>query len=298
MWRPAVLVGRSLADLLTAAICAAFVAVTGLVVGWRPDGDIGSTIAGFAIFLFFSYALSWGCACLGMVSKSPESAQGIGSSSSSRSRSSPTPSFRPQHMPAVLRTIANWNPVSAVTAAARELWGNPNPSATIHAWPMQHPCSPRCCGRSRSSRSSRRWPPASTGAAPPTEHTTSPNARSKRPPFARNATVAWRTGGSALEGWVMSSSLMRWSERRRAEGQNGSPAADLRCACELSAWDCSLKRPSACGGERVNELGVRVRLGAQDGEMPAGHQVELGAGDEAGELAAVGDRHDAVAPAV
>ena len=40
---------------------------------------------------------------------------------------------------AVLRFIADWNPVSAVTAAARHLWGNPNPSARIHAWPMQHP---------------------------------------------------------------------------------------------------------------------------------------------------------------
>jgi ABC-2 type transport system permease protein len=29
--------------------------------------------------------------------------------------------------------------VSAVTAAARHLWGNPNPSATIQAWPMWHP---------------------------------------------------------------------------------------------------------------------------------------------------------------
>jgi hypothetical protein len=44
-----------------------------------------------------------------------------------------------EHMPAVLRFTADWNPVSAVTAAARQLFGNPNPSATIHAWPMQHP---------------------------------------------------------------------------------------------------------------------------------------------------------------
>jgi ABC-2 type transport system permease protein len=42
-------------------------------------------------------------------------------------------------MPAVLRTIADWNPVSAVTAAARDLFHNPNPSGSIHAWPMQHP---------------------------------------------------------------------------------------------------------------------------------------------------------------
>ena len=42
MWRPAVLVGRSLADLSTAVVCAAIVAVTGLAVAgvpaaaWRP----------------------------------------------------------------------------------------------------------------------------------------------------------------------------------------------------------------------------------------------------------------------
>ena len=44
-----------------------------------------------------------------------------------------------QHMPGWLRVVADWNPVSAVTAGARHLWGNPNPSATINAWPMQHP---------------------------------------------------------------------------------------------------------------------------------------------------------------
>ena len=34
---------------------------------------------------------------------------------------------------------AEWNPVSAVTAAARQLFGNPNPAATVDAWPLQHP---------------------------------------------------------------------------------------------------------------------------------------------------------------
>ncbi len=139
MWRPAMLVGRSLADLLTAGICTAFVVVTGLIVGWRPEGDIGATIAGFAIFLFFSYALSWTCACLGMVSESPESAQSTGLVIFFPLAIISNALVPTQHMPAVLQAIANWNPVSAVTAAARELWGNPNPSSTIHAWPMQHP---------------------------------------------------------------------------------------------------------------------------------------------------------------
>jgi ABC-2 type transport system permease protein len=138
MWRPAVLVGRSLADVLNAAICATFVALTGLAIGWRPDAGVASVMAGFGIFLLFSYALSWGCACLGMISKSPESAQGVGlvilfPLAIVSNALAPT-----EHMPAVLQAIANWNPVSAVTAACRHLLGNPNPSATIHVWPMQH----------------------------------------------------------------------------------------------------------------------------------------------------------------
>ncbi len=43
------------------------------------------------------------------------------------------------HMPVAFQVIADWNPLSAVTAAARHLWANPNPSAASRAWPMQHP---------------------------------------------------------------------------------------------------------------------------------------------------------------
>jgi len=139
MWRPAVLVGRSIADLLTAAICALIVAATGLAVGWRPQGSVLSAIGGIAIFLLFSYALSWGCACLGLVSKGPESAQGIGLVILFPLAIVSNALVPTQHMPAVLRFIANWNPVSAVTAACRHLFANPNPSASVHAWPMQHP---------------------------------------------------------------------------------------------------------------------------------------------------------------
>jgi ABC transporter DrrB family efflux protein len=139
MWRAAVLVGRSVADLSTAALCTLIVAVTGLVIGWRPDASVPSVIAGFALFLLFSYALSWGCGCLGIISKGPESAQGVGLVILFPLAIVSNGLVPTQHMPTVLRVIADWNPVSAVTAAARHLWGNPNPSATIQAWPMQHP---------------------------------------------------------------------------------------------------------------------------------------------------------------
>ena len=139
MWRPSVLVGRSVADLLSAALCTAFVAATGLVIGWRPGGSLAATIGGFAIFLLFSYALSWACACLGIVSKSPEAAMGVGFVVLFPLAFVSNSLVPTQHMPTVLRVIADWNPVSAVTAAARQLFENPNPSASIDAWPMQHP---------------------------------------------------------------------------------------------------------------------------------------------------------------
>jgi ABC-2 type transport system permease protein len=139
IWRSAVLVGRSVADLLTAALCATIVGVTGLAVGWRPEDGLLSTLAGFAIFLLFSYALSWGCACLGIVSKGPESAQSVGLVILFPLAIVSNALVPTQRMPLVLQTIADWNPVSAVTAAGRELFGNPNPSAAIDAWPMQHP---------------------------------------------------------------------------------------------------------------------------------------------------------------
>ncbi len=139
MWRPAVLVGRSVTDLLTAFICSFFVCVTGLVVGWRPVGSVASTIAGFAIFLFFSYSLSWGCACLGILSKGPESAQGVGLVVLFPLAVVSNALVPTARMPVVLRVVADWNPISAVTAACRQLFANPNPSAGVNAWPMQHP---------------------------------------------------------------------------------------------------------------------------------------------------------------
>ena len=139
MWRPAVLVGRSLADLLTACLCALVVAVTGLAVGWRTSAGLLSIIAGFALVLFFAYSLSWVAACVGLNSKSPESAASFGFIVLFPLAFVSNAMVPTQHMPGWLQAIADWNPVSAVTAGARELWDNPNPSASIAAWPMQHP---------------------------------------------------------------------------------------------------------------------------------------------------------------
>jgi ABC transporter DrrB family efflux protein len=137
MWRSAVLVGRTFADVLSAALCVTIVAVTGLAIGWRPHHGLLEVLAAFGVALLFSYSLSWATACLGLISKGPESAMSVGFIVIFPLAFVSNALVPTQHMPAWLRLVANWNPVSAVTAAARSLFGNPNP--TVHAWPMQHP---------------------------------------------------------------------------------------------------------------------------------------------------------------
>ena len=85
--------------------------------------------AGFALVLFFAYSLSWIAACVGLNSKSPESAASFGFIVLFPLAFVSNALVPTQHMPGWLQAIADWNPVSAVTAGARDLWGNPNPSA-------------------------------------------------------------------------------------------------------------------------------------------------------------------------
>jgi ABC-2 type transport system permease protein len=139
MWRPAVLVGRTAADLLTSCLCALIVGLTGLVVGWRPGANFISIVGGFLLVLFFSYSLTWITAIVGLNSKSPESAASFGFIVLFPMTFVSNAFVPTQHMPGWLQAIANWNPVSAVVSGTRVLWGNPNPSGRIQAWPMQHP---------------------------------------------------------------------------------------------------------------------------------------------------------------
>ena len=139
MSRAAVLTARTIADLLTQMIGAVVVAGIGLAIGWRVHTGPGDVIAAFALALLFGYAFTWAGVCLGMVLRSPEAAQQSGfiiflPLTFISSAFVPT-----QGMPGWLQPVAEWNPMSSLAAACRHLFGNPNPAASIHAWPMQHP---------------------------------------------------------------------------------------------------------------------------------------------------------------
>ena len=137
--RSAVLAGRTIADLVTQVIGTAVVAAVGLAIGWRIHSSVGDAAAAFGLALLFGYAFTWVGAWLGMMLRSPEAAQQMGFVLFLPLTFVSNAFVPTQGMPGWLQPIAEWNPMSALAAAARSLFGNPNPAASVQAWPMQHP---------------------------------------------------------------------------------------------------------------------------------------------------------------
>jgi len=75
MWTPAVLVGRTLADLIRNVFVVILMMVVGFLVGWRIHTSLFSLLPGISLVLLFGYAMSWIFATVGLAVKDPETAQ-------------------------------------------------------------------------------------------------------------------------------------------------------------------------------------------------------------------------------
>ena len=139
MARSAVLVGRALADLTHSVIGIAVMAACGLVVGWRAHNGVLQALAGFGLLLLFGFAMIWVGTFIGLIVRATETAQVIGFVALFPVTFLANTFVPTRGMPAVLRVIAEWNPLSATVAACRELFGNPGAAYTGGAWPLQHP---------------------------------------------------------------------------------------------------------------------------------------------------------------
>ena len=140
MSRSAVLAGRTASDVIYNVLSVAIMAITGYAVGWRIRGSILDAVAGFALLLLFAYAISWVMAWIALLVPSPEVINNA-SFMVIFPLTFVANTFVPSDdLPGPLRTFAEWNPVSAVTQAARELFGNiPPGTPSPTAWSLQNP---------------------------------------------------------------------------------------------------------------------------------------------------------------
>lgn len=134
----AVLVGRTNGDLFINALSMVVMMATGLIVGWRINSSPLEAIAAIALLLLFAYSFSWVMAFVGMSVRSPEVINNASfiilfpltfiSNAFVQTSTLPTP----------LRVFAEYNPVTALVQAARELFGNA-PPVTTGTWLIQNP---------------------------------------------------------------------------------------------------------------------------------------------------------------
>ena len=139
MARSAVPFGQTGAEILNGVLGMVIMAGAGLAVGWRAHHGVWATVEAFALLALMRYALSWAGCYLGLVVKNDQTADQMLPLVFPVTMLSN--SFVPTGgMPAPLRVIADWNPVSALTAACRDLFGNPGaPAGGDQAWPLAHP---------------------------------------------------------------------------------------------------------------------------------------------------------------
>jgi ABC transporter DrrB family efflux protein len=137
--RSAVLIGRSVASLLHSSIGVVVMAVTGLCIGWRIRGGVVDAVLAFALILVFGFGMIWFGILIGSLMRSVEAVNGVMFTvlfpiTFLANTFAPT-----EPMPHWLRVVAEWNPVSSLTQALRELWGNGPPAPPEAQLPLHHP---------------------------------------------------------------------------------------------------------------------------------------------------------------
>jgi ABC transporter DrrB family efflux protein len=137
--RSAYLLGHFLAELAAAVIAIVVLTATGFAVGWSIDSSVFEAVGGFALLVVFAAAMIWLGTLLGVIARSPDSVQGVVFMTVFPLTFLSNAFVPAGGLPDGLRQVADWNPISAVVAAVRTLFGNPTATPADAAWPLQHP---------------------------------------------------------------------------------------------------------------------------------------------------------------
>ncbi|MFC1412901.1 ABC transporter permease [Streptacidiphilus sp. N1-12] len=138
MARSAVLVGRTLADLVQTALTLVVLALVAFLIGWRIHKGVLEALGGFGLLLLLGYAFSWIGALIGLSVRSPEAATSAGLVWLFPLTFVSNAFVPVSSMPGWLQAVAYWNPFSATVQAARDLFGNLPPGPGPSEWPMRH----------------------------------------------------------------------------------------------------------------------------------------------------------------
>lgn len=127
MARSAVISGRVGADVVYNAGILLVLMLSGLAVGWRVHTGVGPFLAGIGLLVAFAIGMSLLGVWMGILVPTVEVANQVAFTVLFPITFVSNVFVPPQSLPGFLRPIAEWNPISVLTAATRDLWDNPNP---------------------------------------------------------------------------------------------------------------------------------------------------------------------------
>ncbi len=122
MARSAVLIGRTVSDLIRNSVVVGVMYAVGLMVGFRPAGSVGAQVVAFALLLLTSFAFSWIGVVVALSMKTVEAVQSAGfiwlfPLTFASSAFVPTDT-----MPTWLQVFAENQPFTVVVNAVRDLF--------------------------------------------------------------------------------------------------------------------------------------------------------------------------------
>lgn len=131
----AVVLGRSMTDMIYSTVGLSVMIVSGLVLGWRWHGGIGDTMTAIGLLLLLRFAMLWIGIYVGLILPGPSAVNAVWTFLFPFTMV--TVAFAASEtMPAWLGFLAEWNPLSSTIYAARDLFGNPGAGGT--SWVAQN----------------------------------------------------------------------------------------------------------------------------------------------------------------
>ena len=135
-----VLAGHAVANLLRSVIPIAFMSISGLLVGWQPHSGVLDVAAAYGLMFLFTFAMIWIGVLLGSIMGTPEAVQGVAFVAIFPLTFIASTFVPTNTLPGVLRTFAEWNPISSLANALRQLFDNPGATTVGDVpWSLEHP---------------------------------------------------------------------------------------------------------------------------------------------------------------
>jgi ABC-2 type transport system permease protein len=134
------LAGHAIANLMKSALPMVLMSLAGLAVGWRIHSSLPDAMAAYGLMIAFSFAVIWVGVLLGALVGTPEAVQGVAFVAIFPITFVASTFVPVDTLPTGLRQFAEWNPVTSLSGALRDLFDNPGGTPPADGpWSLQHP---------------------------------------------------------------------------------------------------------------------------------------------------------------